>query len=205
MQNANEEETVEVEEVLEDNTPEDDNGTDGEDSTEESEGEDSEPIEPDEEPVDISKPKEERRNHQIDRLKKEKADLKKENERLKQGGEKGQEGGSSLATNTELMERTFLAANGYKDKDVQNEVLRLAHKFDVPVNEALEDKDITSRAESILKRKTAQNSIARGTGGAAKKGKDAGYVASYFKKHGDFPEGTSNSLISKATDILAKD
>ncbi len=104
----------------------------------------------------------------------------------------------------ELIARTFLAAQaGITDKDVQNEALRLASKFGMNIAEAMDDPDISTRLKTLQKQKTTQNAIAKGTGGAATRTKDATYYLTYFKQHGDFPEGTPSSMIAKVTQDLA--
>ena len=191
---------VEVEEELEVNDEQDESRTDEEESGEESEVEAGSDAESDgeSEERDIRGERQERAKAQIDRLKAEKAKLKEENERLKEGGQE------SVGTNSELVERTFLAANGIKDRDVQDEVIRLAHKFDVPVDEAMDDADIAGRAETLIKKKAAARTVAKGTGGAGTKAKGVNYYVTYFEKHGDFPDGLSSEMISKVTDKLAE-
>jgi hypothetical protein len=91
--------------------------------------------------------------------------LKKEIEELKKGQ------GQAPALNNDLINRTYLTASGYKDRDVQDEVLRLAGKFGLTVDQALEDNDIKTRAAALVKQKEVAQASARptGKGGATKK------------------------------------
>jgi hypothetical protein len=204
------EETTNIEEeTLVDNPDEHEfDGTTEEESGEESEVEDSSDLSEDDGTdeggieADPQTESQKRAKTQIDRLKAEKAKLKAENERLKKGS--SQEGGEVVATNSELIERTYLAANGIKDREVQDEVMRLAHKFDVPVDAAMDDTDIRARAETLIKKKKATQAVAKGTGGAGAKTKGVDYYTAYFTKNGDFPAGIPNEMIAKVTDKLAK-
>lgn len=180
-------------EELVDNEAEDESGTDEETGGEESEVEDSENLSGD----DGEDPRIQRAEAQKARLTKEINDLKAEKARLKK------EKDGEVVTNSEKIDRTYLAANGMTDKDAQNEVLRLSKKFDLDVMDAFEDPDIKSRAEAIVKRKAAQRAIAGGTGGAAKKSKDAAWHAAYYKKNGSFHADATNEHIVKAAEILA--
>lgn len=141
-----------------------------------------------------------RAESQIDRLKREKAELK---EKLDKAGEGKDEGGKEFSS--ELVERTYLASNGIKDREAQEEVMRLAKKFDMQVDEALEDSDIKSRADSIIKRKQAKQSVAGGGGGkGGSTSKDVDYYRRQFEKTGDFPDDTPADMIAEVTEELAE-
>ena len=178
-------------------------GTTEDESGEESEEQDSDDLSEDDggdEDTDSGNDREARkarRDAQIDRLKEENRKLK---EQAKENGSK-EEG---VATNSELVERTFLSANGIKDREVQDEVMRLAKKFDIPVDEAMDDSDIKVRAEALIKKKAATKSVAQGTGGAAARTKGVAWHKAYFEKHGDFAAGAKNEMIAKVTEALAK-
>lgn len=136
--------------------------------------------------------------------------LQREAAAAKRLREKGsREDGSKESTvkgtfDQELISRTYLAAQaGITDKEVQNEALRLASKFNLNIAEALDDSDIMSRLKNLQKQKATQNAVAKGTGGAATRSKDASYYVSYFKQNGDFPDGTPSSMIAKVTQELA--
>lgn len=185
------------EEELVDNEAEDESGTDTEEAEAEHESE-AEAVSDDGDDERTQRAKAQR-----DRLAQEIKDLKAEKNRLK--SEESNQENSQVATNSELVERTYLSANGITDKDAQNEVIRLAKKFDMSVDKALDDTDIKQRAESIVKKKAAQKQLAGGTGGASTSKKTPQYYADYVRKHGDFPAGTPNDMIARATDILAKE
>jgi len=174
MTNANENENdAELEETNDDDyEPE----VDEEESSEATEGEDSTTPEAD----DSSDERGQRRDSQIERLKREKAELKA---KLAERG--GETSDAKANTNTALIERTYLSANGYKDKEVQMEILRLAGKFDLSVDEALEDKDIKRRADSLVAERKAARSVAPSTGGARQTTRDVDYWAKRLTDKGE--------------------
>ena len=119
--------------------------------------------------------------------------------------EGGKESPSKGSFDQELIARTYLAAQaGITDKEVQNEALRLANKFGMNIAEAMDDADISTRLKTLQKQKATQNAIAKGTGGSATRTKDASYYLTYFKQHGDFPEGTPTAMIARVTQDLAQ-
>ena len=199
-ENQNVDET-EVEEELVDNDLQDESRTDGEESGEESEEQDSDDVsgtddEDDPDEGNSRGARKARRDAQIDRLKEENRKLKE------QAKEKGSEKG--VETNSELTERAYLSANDLKDKDAQDEVIRLADKLGMTVIDAIDDGDIMMRANSIIKKKQAARSVAKGTGGSSQKTKGVSYHTAYFDKNGTFAEGATNEMIAKVTDELAK-
>lgn len=190
------------EELVDNDTEHEFDGTNESEGGEESEIEDSENLSGDDgedessEEGNSREARKARRDAQIERL-------KEENRKLK---EQAKESGSEKevdATSSELMERAYLASNDIKDKDAQNEVIRLADKLGLSVMDAIEDEDITLRVTSLLKKKKAQQSVAQGTGGSAQKSKGVSWHTSYFEKHGDFAPGATQEMISKVTDALA--
>lgn len=188
MTNANENENdAELEETNDDDyEPE----VDEEESSEATEGEDSVPSESD------GDERARRRDSQIERLKREKAELKA---KLAERG--GETSDAKANTNTALIERTYLSANGYKDKEVQMEILRLAGKFDLSVDEALEDKDIKRRADSLVAERKAARSVAPSTGGARQTTRDVSYWAKRLTDKGEAaptPEMRAKVLASLA-------
>ena len=191
-----------TEEELLDNEPEDEPGTDEDESGEESEEQDSDDLSEDDDGDDSGEEgnsreaRKARRDAQIDRLKEENRKLK---ESIKESGSEK----SGLANNSELIERTYLSANGIVDKDVQNEVIRLANKFGMSVDEAMDDADIKLRADSLIKQKKAKQSVAKGTGGSAQKTRGVNWHTAYFEKNGDFAPGATQGMIAKVTDALA--
>jgi hypothetical protein len=196
------EENQNVEEELVDNEILDELSTDEDESGEESEVEDSEDVSGDDDGGDSNddgnsrEARKARRDAQIDRLKEDNRKLK---DQLKENSSEKEVNNTS----SELMERAFLAANDVKDKDAQNEVIRLADKFGTSVMDAIEDTDVMMRVNSIVKKKAADRSVAGGTGGSAQKTKGVAWHKAYFEKHGDFAAGATNSMISKVTDALA--
>jgi len=190
MANANENENESKEEENNDNDYGSD--VDEKESREEAEGEDGADSEAD----DSSDERGQRRDSQIERLKREKAELK-----AKLDSRSGAESGAKENKNAGLIERTYLAANGYKDKEVQAEILRLAEKFDLSVDEALEDKDIKRRADSLVAERKATNSVATGTGGARQTTRDVSYWAKRLTDKGEAaptPEMRAKVLASLA-------
>ena len=175
-------------------------GTTEEESSEEPEIEDSENLSGDDEDDERTA----RARAQRERLAEEIKQPKAEKAKLKEGRKESDSKESQVATNSELVERTYLSANGIKDKDVQNEVIRLAKKFDMSVDQALDDTDIKQRASVMIKKKEAARAVAKSTGGASSSKKTPSYYADFFRKNGDFPAGTPNDMIAKATDLLAK-
>lgn len=202
MQNDNEEsiDSTNDEELVDNEANDEFTGTAEEESSEEPEIENSSDADGD----DGNDERTARAKAQRERLAEEIKQLKAEKAKLKEGSKENNSKESQLATNSELVERTYLAANGIKDKDVQNEVMRLAKKFDISVDQALDDTDINQRANALIKKKQAAQAVAKSTGGTATGKKTPSYYADYFKKNGDFPSGTSSDMIAKATDILAK-
>lgn len=193
------------EEELEVNEPENEPGANETEGDEEPEVEDSSDVSDDDGGTDgdetggdgeATEERKRRATAQIDRLKKENEQLK---EKLKEGGKE------SVTSNPELVERTYLAANGIKERTVQDEVMRLAKKFEMSVDDAMQDADIKERADKLTKNLIAQRSISNGTGGASMKKKGESYYLAHFKRTGDFPEGTPQQMIAKVTDMLAEE
>lgn len=132
---------------------------DTEESTEETEGEDGGDTDESDTERDERR---ERRESQIDRLKKKNDEYKR---RLKEF-ESTKGTGNGKETNSELIERTYLAANGVTDKEAQAEAIRLAHKFDFSIDEALDDADIKRRVDNIVRERKANRSVTASSGGA---------------------------------------
>ena len=183
---------------LEDNNTDNESRTDDEESSEESEVEDGDNSE-DSDSVTFTREELAKRDKEI-----RKSQDERWKSRLKEGGKESDSKEGKVVSNSELVERTYLAANGYKDKDVQNEIMRLAKKFDMQVNDALDDFDIKQRADSLMKKKEAAKAVAKSTGGATSSKKTPQNVADYFREKGDFPSYATQEMIAKATDILAK-
>lgn len=189
-------------EVLEDNQDTDeyqDTESNGDEVSEESVGEETGETD-EEESVSISRA-------ELEKLRRESAAARRLREKVgKEGGKKGGEESSGINKDfdQELISRTYLAAQaGIKDKEVQDEALRLAEKFGMNIAEAMSDADISTRLTNLQKRKEAQRAVAKSTGGSTSRTKDVSFYLEYFKKNGDFPAGTPTSMIARVTESLA--
>lgn len=199
-----EEKTNVEEEVLSDDNPqEDDIGTDEEESGEEPEVEtggdlssDDGGDEDDGGETDDRQARKDRAKAQIERLKEENKRLKEE----KRKAERGQVDGKG----TDMMAKAYLAATfDIKESDAQEEALRLADKFEMSVDELMEDADYRERITNLQKRIVQTRKVSANTGGAAQRKKDAAYYADYFKKNQSFPEGLSLEMKDQALDHLS--
>lgn len=177
MTNANEEETI-----LEDNEMEDETGTDVGDSNQESEeqGSEEESGETDDETVTISK-------SELDKLRRESFAAK----RLREGKTKKSGEESSKETqdfDKEMIERTFIAVHAkVDDPEVQDEVIRLARKWDMTVADAVKDPDIKLRIENLQKQKKARQAVAGQTGSAKNNNRGIDYHVEQYKTKGVLP------------------
>lgn len=182
-------------EVLEDNSNDDESGEHEEDSGEETEVEMGDDLSS-EDGGDTRNAKRDRAKAQIERLKEENKRLKEENRKATK--EKG------LGVNsTEIMAKAFLAATyDIKEPDAQEEALRLADKFDMTVDELMEDDDYRDRVSSIQKKVVNKRKVAASSGNAATSRRGAEYAAEYFKKNNSFPKDTPVEVRSKAIDII---
>lgn len=133
------------------------------------------------------------------------ARLKEENRKLKEAKRKAERESKVGSSGTDMMAKAFLAAtHDIKEPDAQEEALRLADKFDMSVDEFMEDPDYRQKITGMQKRIVQNRKVAANTGGAAQRKKDAGYVADYFKKNNDFPQGTSLELKNEAIDLMSR-
>lgn len=193
MTNANEE--MEVEDVSANDTT-DEFGTDAENSSEATEEQDSSDVETD--TVSVNRADYEKLQREAAAAKR----LREKQAKTKESSGQTQEGGQAL--DRELMERTYLAAQlKIDDVDVQDEAIRLAKKFDMPITAAVNDPDIKTRLDNLIKQKKAQNAIAGGTGGSTSRGKTAEYYASEYKRTGKLPE-LDTAMTAKVLDVLAR-
>lgn len=195
---------VQEEEVLEDNPSTDDEGTDSQEGTEEPEVEVGSDLSGDDEDGgEEGDDDRESRQARKDRAKAQIERLKEENRRLKEEARKQARGEKVGATNTDMMAKAFLAATyDIKEPDAQEEALRLADKFEMSVDELMEDPDYKQRISGLQKRIVQQRRVAANTGGAAQRKKGAEYAADYFKKHNEFPQGVSLEVKDQAIDLL---
>jgi len=194
MLNANEE--VRDEELQEDVTEEEDTyeadtttGDDG-DETEESETEDAS-----EETVTISK-------SDYDKIRREAAAAARLRGKGKESG-KDSSKESTQSYDQDLIARTFLAAQaGINDPEVQDEALRLAKKFDMPIDQAMKDSDIAQRVKNLQKQQIAQKGINGSQGAGSVKPRSVEQYTNEFKKTGKLPDDPR--LVSKILDELTK-
>lgn len=198
-----EETNVQEEALADDNPQSDDTGTTEEESGEESEVETGEDISSDDgEDGERDTEEEESRNSRKDRAKAQIERLKEENKRLKEEKRKLERTGKATQS-TDIMAKAFLASTyDIKESDAQDEAIRLADKFDMSIDELMEDPDYRDKISSIQKRIVNQRKVSANTGGASQRKKDASYVADYFKKNQTFPEGTSLELRNEAINLV---
>ena len=158
-------------------------------------------------------PEQEQEEEQVDwqaryeeeRQARERAERAIEKNKRKAKESKPQEQESNSNYDQELVNRTYLAAQAdIKDRDVQDEALRLADKFGMSIAKAMDDPDISTRLKNMQKQKQSEAAIAKTTGGSQRSTKDVDYYVSYFNKHGDFPADTPSSMIAKVTGKLAQ-
>lgn len=166
-------------------------------SGDDGEGDGTDEGDDDEQSQEERQARRDRRQSQIDRL-------KEENKRLKEENRKAKKEGSLSSSSTDMMAKAFLAATyDIKESEAQEEALRLADKFEMSVDELMEDVDYRARINSLQKRIVNQRKVAANQGNATSSKKGAEHAAAYFKKHQEFPEGTSLEVRSKAIDIIA--
>ena len=193
------------EEVLEDNPTSDEPGTDPAEGGEESEiemGSDPEGDDAGDEggDFDVEKGREARK----ERAEAQIARLKEENKRLKEDKRKAERDGKVGASSGDMMAKAYLAAtHDIKESDAQDEAIRLADKFEMSVDELMEDSDYRDRIRNVQKQVVQRRKVASGTGGSAQRKKDAAYVADFFQKNGSWPQGTSLDLQYQATEIIS--
>lgn len=191
MTNANEEQDQLVEEVTEDESYEADAST--EDVGEESE--ESETVDASEETVTISK-------SDYEKIRREAAAAARLRGKDKKGG-KEESKESTQGYDQDLIARTFLAAQaGINDPDVQDEALRLAKKFEMPIDQAMKDEDIALRVKNLQKQRQAQKGVAGANGAGGVKSRSVEQYTNEFKKTGKLPDDPR--LVSKILDELTK-
>lgn len=193
MINANDEER---EVVLEDNEMDDENGTDDGDSSQESEehGSEEEVGEDDSETVTISK-------SELDKLRRESFAAKRLREKKSEQGSK--EGSKETQDfDKEMIERTFIAVHAkVDDVEAQDEVIRLARRFDMSVADAVKDPDIRQRIENMQKQKKARQAVAGQTGSAKNNNRGIDYHVEQYKTKGVLP--SDPSTIAKILEKMA--
>jgi hypothetical protein len=191
MPNANEEE---VQENLEANDEQDDQGlSDGDDSQT---SEEQTLSEDDGETISVNK-------DEYAKLQREAAAAKRLRERKESSKESSESSTQGLdKTLIEQVERLTLANAGFTNADIQDEALRLAKKLNQPVHELVRDPDIKKILAAKQKSKEAQRSVAGGTGGATATNKGLDYYVTQYKQKGILPE--DSKLIAQIVDALAK-
>lgn len=192
MINAEEEKV----EILEDNETEDETGTDEADSSQESKEQSSEEESGEDggETVTISK-------SELDKLKRESFAAKRLREKKSaEGSKESVEKGSDF--DKEMIERTFIAVHAkVDDPEAQDEVIRLARKFDMSVSDAVKDPDIKLRIENLQKQKKARQAVAGQTGSAKNNNRGVDYHVEQYKTKGVLP--SDPSMIAKVLEKLA--
>ena len=158
-------------------------------------------------------PEQEQEEEQVDwqaryeeeRQARERAERAIEKNKRKAKENKPQEQESNSNYDQELINRTYLAAQAdIKDRDVQDEALRLADKFGMSIAKAMDDPDISTRLKNMQKQKQSEAAIAKTTGGSQRTTKDVDHYVAYFNKHGDFPADATSEMIAKVTGKLAQ-
>ena len=143
--------------------------------------------------------------YEEERQARERAERAIEKNKRKAKESKPQEQESNSNYDQELVNRTYLAAQAdIKDRDVQDEALRLADKFGMSIAKAMDDPDISTRLKNMQKQKQSEAAIAKTTGGSQRTTKDVDFYVTYFNKHGDFPADATSEMIAKATGKLAR-
>jgi len=182
-------------EVLEDNDTEDESeDIDGTSSEESEESDSTEEAGNDDEQVTISK-------SELDKLKRESFAAKRLREgKGKESSKESTEKGTDF--DKEMIERTFIAVHAkVDDPEAQDEVIRLARKFDMSVSDAVKDPDIRLRIENLQKQKKARQAIAGQTGSAKNNNRGVDYHVEQYRMKGVLP--SDPAMIAKVLDKLA--
>jgi hypothetical protein len=136
---------------------------------------------------------------ELDKYKREAAAAKRLRESRGKVSEKSTE---STEYDQDLIERTFLAAQAsIIDPEVQDEAIRLARKFGMPITQAVKDVDISMRLRSMQEQRKAQRSVAKGTSGSTTQARGVEWYAKQYKEKGILPE--DRKMVSKILDYLA--
>ena len=143
--------------------------------------------------------------YEEERQARERAERAIEKNKRKAKESKPQEQESNSNYDQDLINRTYLAAQAdIKDRDVQDEALRLADKFGMSIAKAMDDPDISTRLKNMQKQKQSEAAITKTSGGSQRTTKDVDFYVTYFNKHGDFPADATSEMIAKATGKLAR-
>lgn len=194
---------VEVD-VLEDNQTQDELGTTEAESSEESQeqvgedlsGDDADGGEGGDSLDQGSEARKARAQAQIERLKEEKRKLQEENRKLKKDG-------GVAPSNTDMIAKAYLASTfGINDPTAQEDAIERASKFDMTIDEYMEDQDFREKTQSYQKRLAQQRKVAATTGTGNQRKKGAEDAAAYFKKHNSFPEWADLDVQDKAIDLI---
>jgi hypothetical protein len=192
MLNANEEVQDELaEDVIEDKTYEADTTTEDDDAA----TEESETTDASEETVTISK-------SDYDKIRREASAAARLRGKGKESGKEASKE-SAPSYDQDLIARTYLAAQaGIQDPDVQDEALRLAKKFDMPIDQVMKDEDFALRVKNLQKQQLAKAGIAGGNGAGGVKARSVEHYTNEFRKTGKLPDDPR--LVSKILDELTK-
>lgn len=196
-----------TEDELVDNPTDNDEGTDTSEGVEEPEEQMGGDLEGDGDGDDTGNEGDESaedRQARKDRAQAQIARLKEENRKLKEEKRKAEREGKVGNSNSDMMAKAFLASTyDIKETDAQDEAIRLADKFDMSVDELMDDPDYRSKITGLQKRLVQNRKVASNTGGASQRKKNAEYYAEYFKKHQSFPEDLSLDMRDEALNHLS--
>ena len=183
-----EEEEEEEEEEINETYETDTNTRETEETTEEQASDDAEP-----ETVTLGKDEYERLKRGLAR--KARIESKGKDKESSQESEGGYD--------QDLIARTFLAAQaGITDPDVQDEALRLAKKFDMKIDQAMKDADVSTRLKNLQKQKQTQASISGNGGVNVGKPRSIDHYTAEYKKTGKLPDDPR--IVSKILDAITK-
>lgn len=189
--NVQEEEVVEetTEDELEDNDNDHEfTGADSEESIEESEEQTSGDLQGNDAERNSAR---DRATAQIDRLKKENRDLK---EQIRKSGTSDKESGVS----SDLVSRTFLSTEGYKNREIQDKAIERAERLGLSVDQLLADPDEKAVLDMAVKRITTTQASSRPTGKGGTRTRDAKW---YVEKN-IMPEDPK--LVAEVWELLAE-
>lgn len=109
-------------------------------------------------------------------------------ERIEKGGitlkEEASKEDSSKDNKLTLGEIAYFKGEGITDKEAMAEVVRLANKFGMSLDEAVDDSDVMDRAKGIARKNENNQKIAPTKGGATRQTQDEVYWARQLQEKG---------------------